>query len=184
MFPASRPWTRKGRPTLESLRPHSPEGRGAIRRSCTVSPATPVALDSNTFGYRWNYPLVATNDTKDGSLVRFPEYYHLVTNANQKAEWAVVCPEEVPAETGLAQARFDRPREDRPEPYMTPDHAAELLEKAQPRGRTFPGAPLGDGSVVTYYWYRFADQPAILNADLTDQEREALQARAEKINRT
>jgi hypothetical protein len=25
----------------------------------------------------------------------------------------------------------------------------------------------GHGSVVTYYWYRFADQPALLNADLS-----------------
>jgi hypothetical protein len=41
----------------------------------------------------------------------------------------------------------------------------------------------GDGSVVTYYWYRFADQPALLNADLTDQEREQLQQRAEKLHR-
>ncbi|MCD6338453.1 MAG: hypothetical protein J7M29_03610, partial [Verrucomicrobia bacterium] len=42
---------------------------------------------------------------------------------------------------------------------------------------------LGDGSVVTYYWYRFADQPALLNADLTREERERLQARVEKIHR-
>jgi hypothetical protein len=41
---------------------------------------------------------------------------------------------------------------------------------------------LGDGSIVTYYWYRFADQPALLNADLTDQEREELQLRVEKIH--
>ena len=37
--------------------------------------------------------------------------------------------------------------------------------------------------MVTYYWYRFADQPALLNADLTDQEREDLQARVEKLHR-
>jgi hypothetical protein len=37
--------------------------------------------------------------------------------------------------------------------------------------------------VVTYYWYRFADQPALLNADLTKEERESLQTRAEKIHR-
>jgi hypothetical protein len=40
----------------------------------------------------------------------------------------------------------------------------------------------GDGSVVTYYWYRFADQPALLNADLTDKEQESLQARVEKLH--
>jgi hypothetical protein len=42
---------------------------------------------------------------------------------------------------------------------------------------------LGDGSEVTYSWYRFADQPALLNADLTDAEREAIQSRVEKIHR-
>ena len=41
----------------------------------------------------------------------------------------------------------------------------------------------GDGSVVTYYWYRFADQPALMNADLTDHEREELQTRVENIHR-
>ena len=33
---------------------------------------------------------------------------------------------------------------------------------------------LGDGSFLTYHWYRFADQPALLNADLSPQEREYL----------
>jgi hypothetical protein len=37
--------------------------------------------------------------------------------------------------------------------------------------------------VVTYYWYRFADQPALLKADLTDQERETLQVRVEQLHR-
>ena len=37
---------------------------------------------------------------------------------------------------------------------------------------------------MTYYWYRFADQPALLNADLTDQEREDMQRKVEKIHRT
>jgi len=41
----------------------------------------------------------------------------------------------------------------------------------------------GDGSMVTYYWYRFADQPALLNADLTDKERENMQKRVEKLHR-
>ncbi len=44
-------------------------------------------------------------------------------------------------------------------------------------------AKLGDGSVVTYSWYRFADQPALLNADLTADEREALQRRVELLHK-
>ena len=38
--------------------------------------------------------------------------------------------------------------------------------------------------MVTYYWYRFADQPALLNAGLTDDEREQLQKRVEEIHRS
>ena len=36
---------------------------------------------------------------------------------------------------------------------------------------------------MTYYWYRFADQPALLNADLTNSEREELQERVVKLHR-
>jgi hypothetical protein len=36
---------------------------------------------------------------------------------------------------------------------------------------------------VTYCWYRFADQPALLNSDLTAQEREDLQVRVVKLHK-
>ena len=45
-------------------------------------------------------------------------------------------------------------------------------------------ARLGDGSVVTYSWYRFADQPALQRADLTKEEREAMQRKVELLHRT
>ncbi len=90
--------------------------------------------------------------------------------------------EEVPKETGLQQLRFDRSRKDEQDAYVTPDDAASCWKKPGPAAGPFQ-SQLGDGSVVTYYWYRFADQPALLNADLTDQEREALQTRAEKLHR-
>ena len=37
--------------------------------------------------------------------------------------------------------------------------------------------------MVTYSWYRFADQPALLNADLTADERESLQKRVELLHK-
>lgn len=144
--------------------------------------ATPIALDTHTYGYRWNDQLVTTNDTKGSPLVRLPEYYRLATNSQAKAQWMAVRPEEVPPQTGLRQARFERPHEDPPEPYVTPEDAQSCWKKPGPRAGPFQ-AHLGDGSVVTYYWYRFADQPALLNADLSEQEREAIQARVEKLHR-
>jgi hypothetical protein len=144
--------------------------------------ATPAALDAHTFGYRWDFELAAKLDSKDGPLVALPEYYRLTTNKNQKREWTPVRAEEVPAETGLVKFRFERPAEERPAPYVTPDDAANCWKKPGPAAGPFQ-ARLGDGSVVTYYWYRFADQPAMLNADLTPEEREVVQKRVEMLHR-
>jgi hypothetical protein len=144
--------------------------------------ATPLAPNPSTFGYRWNSQLVKKIETKDGPLMMLPEYFHLVTGSNKKPEWVPVRAEDVPSETGLTGMRFDRPREHRPEPYVTPNEAASCWKKPGPAAGPFQ-AQLGDGSKATYYWYRFADQPALLNADLTDQEREAMQSRVEQLHR-
>jgi hypothetical protein len=144
--------------------------------------ATPVAPDSSTFGYKWNYQLVTRKESKDGPLVTLPQYYHLVKDNNEKAKWIPVQPEDVPTETGLAEVRFSRPIERASKPYVTPDDEESCWKKPGPVAGPFRVHP-GDGSVVTYYWYRFADQPALLNADLTDKERENMQGRVEKLHR-
>lgn len=140
---------------------------------------TPTAIDPHTFGYRWDEKQVKP----DGSLVTLPEYYRLGTNPkNQKPQWEPVAAADVPPETGLAQVKFDRPKEKPQQPYTTPEEAGSSWKKPGPKAGPYQ-AKLGDGSVVTYYWYRFADQPALLNADLSDAEREAMQVRVEKIHR-
>lgn len=145
--------------------------------------ATPTALDSNTFGYRWNYESVAKTDSKDGLLATLPEYFRLSNDESRRGpRWMAVRADEVPEETGLKQVRFDRPHDKRPEAYVTPEDTASCWKKPGPKAGPFQ-ARLGDGSVATYYWFRFADQPALLNADLTAGEREAIQARVEKIHR-
>ncbi len=144
--------------------------------------ATPIAPDPVTYGYRWNDQLVTKKDTEDGPLVTLPEYYRLEKGDNDRAQWVVVQPKDVPAETGLADVRFGRPAGNPLEPYVTPDDPQSCWKKPGPVAGPFQARP-GDGSTVTYNWYRFADQPAILNADLTDEEREDLQARVEKLHR-
>ena len=143
--------------------------------------ATPMASDINTFGYRWDSKIVKRVDSKNGPLLKLPEYFHLV-KSGAKPQWVPVQMEEVPTETGLAGVSFDRASGRHPKPYVTPDDAASCWKKPGPVAGPFQARP-GDGSVVTYYWYRFADQPALLNADLTDQEREAMQVRVEKLHR-
>lgn len=144
--------------------------------------ATPMAADPNTFGYRWDPKIVELTESKNGSLVKLPEYFHLV-KSGEKPQWVPVSAAEVPAETGLTKAHFDAPKGRRPKAYVTPDDAESCWKKPGPAAGPFQ-ARLGDGSIVTYYWYRFADQPAILNADLTDTEREALQVRVLQIHRS
>jgi len=144
--------------------------------------ATPMAPDPFSFGYRWSDALVTKKNTPDGPLVTLPEYYRLVTEEGKQPRWVAVPPTDVPAETGLAEARFGRPDTGPPEPYVTPDDPESCWKKPGPVAGPFQARP-GDGSVVTYYWYRFADQPALLNADLTDDERERLQTRVEELHR-
>jgi hypothetical protein len=94
----------------------------------------------------------------------------------------VVNAKDVPAETGLRAMEFPRRRGPDQRPYVTPDETESSWKKPGPKAGPFE-ARLGDGSTVTYYWYRFADQPALLNADLTAAERETLQKRVELLHK-
>jgi hypothetical protein len=140
--------------------------------------ATPAALDETTYGYRWGEAV-----TKADSLITLPEYYRLEKDAKGKERWAVISAKDVPAETRLAKVEFPQRRGPDRRPYVTPEEADSSWKKPGPAAGPFE-AKLGDGSVATYYWYRFADQPALLNADLTAAEREALQKRVEMIHKT
>lgn len=144
--------------------------------------ATPAALDSTTYGYRWNNTMVKKADAKRGELVTLPEYYRLEKDRNEKDQWVVVSAQEVPAETDLTKTDFPQRRTVNPKPYVTPAEVDSCWKKPGPTAGPFQ-ATLGDGSIVTYYWYRFADQPALLNADLTDAERGKLQKRVEMLHR-
>jgi FG-GAP-like repeat len=140
--------------------------------------ATSVALDNKTFAYSWNEQLVSNT----GSNFLLPQYFRSVKNAAGVQQWAAVQPKDVPIETGLATLEFNRAPITAVAPYVTPTDALTTWKKPGPVAGPFK-AHLGDGSMVTYYWYRFVDQPALLNADLTDSEREAMQLRAEKLHK-
>lgn len=141
--------------------------------------ATPVAIDQFTYGYRWSDAAV----TPKGKVTTLPEYFRLGTDTHSKPQWQAVRAAEVPPETGLHKLSFRRPRQaQRPEPYVTPDAADSSWKKPGPAAGPFTRT-LADGSVVTYSWYRFADQPSMLNADLSPAEREEVQRRVELIHR-
>ena len=171
---------RRGGATWQLYLPNTPRGKKAP--VAWSSFATPTALDDVTYGYKWAKDAVTKADVKNGALVTLPEYYRLVKDAKDKERWVVASARDVPAETGLAKVDFPKRRGADRRPYVTPDEADSCWKKPGPVAGPF-AAKLGDGSVVSYYWYRFADQPALLNADLTKAERETLQKRVELLHR-
>jgi hypothetical protein len=141
--------------------------------------ATPTALDDMTYGYKWAKESV----TKDSTNITLPEYYRLTKDKKDKEVWVVVNAKDVPAETGLAKVEFPQVRNPKQQPYVTPEEADSSWKKPGPKAGPFE-AKLGDGSTVTYSWYRFADQPALQNADMTAEEREAMQKRVEMLHKS
>lgn len=139
--------------------------------------ATFITPDPLTLGLRWNDELTR----KSGGLVTLPEFFRLGQEGGEP-RWLVVAADRVPAELGLTRYRFETPEEEPQEPRTTPDEPESCWKTPGPAAGPFQ-AHLGDGSVVTYSWYRFADQPAMVHADLTREEREAVQQRVERLHR-
>ncbi|HMS54335.1 MAG TPA: sialate O-acetylesterase [Fimbriimonadaceae bacterium] len=140
--------------------------------------ASPKVIDPLTYGYAWD----PSKTTPSQRLTTLPLYFRLTTLDNGKRRWQPISVSDVPGSTGLLSARLPKGRTEKPEPYVTPDAKNSVWKSPGPVAGPF-SARLGDGSVITYDWYRFADQPAILNADMTPAEREAMQKKVEMIHR-
>lgn len=143
----------------------------------------PSISDPYSLTFAAQSDLVKTVTVDGHALMQFPEFYRFNPEANEgRGEWVAVDETEVPEATGLHDVRFSRKKESPPQTYVTPDAPDSCWKTPGPVAGPFKAYP-GDGSEVTYFWYRFADQPALLNADLSDEEREELQERVEKIHR-
>jgi hypothetical protein len=141
-------------------------------RGCDNSVET-RAFDSSTFGLQWKAPAL---DPRNGKVRRcaFPEYSRQVGK-----ELMAVATDAVPDATGLKAARF--PPATIGHVYTSPDTEGNIWHRPGPKAGPFQ-ANLSDGSVVTYYWYRFIDQPSLQEADLSEAEKSRLQAIVEKVH--
>jgi hypothetical protein len=133
-----------------------------------------TVFDHSTFGLQWTGAGLEpwTNGLRRGCL---PEY----CKADGRQMEAVTAAE-VPAETGLKEAQF-QPAVGH-QAYTSPDGGDNCWHKPGPAAGPFR-VTLGDGSVVTYYWYKFINQPSLQDADLSDAEKARLQGVAEQIHR-
>jgi hypothetical protein len=102
----------------------------------------------------------------------FPQYFKQAGE-----ERVAVAAADVPAETKLREQEFKLAG--RGEPYTSPTTGAWSRPGAKQGPIT---VKLGDGSRVTYSWYRFVDQPSFQQYNWSEEKKAALQALVEKIH--
>jgi hypothetical protein len=132
---------------------------------------------SCSWGLRWKEPPSGSGFLKG----QFPEYF---------VDGVAVPASSIPPATGLAAATFAPPSAARG--Y----YSAPLGSPTRPRDQwpvnvwTRPGPEqaiisyfLGDGTQVTFTWYKFIDQPALQNLNLTPEQKSQLQSRVELLHK-
>ena len=131
--------------------------------------ATPTVFDGDVFGLQWS------TQSTDG-MAKFPRYFRHVGN-----ERVAITEQEVPPETLLTEKEF--PKATTPgNPYSVQPLSGAWSSPGPVSG---PHAEaLGDCSTVTYYWYRFIDQPVFQQYAWTDEEKAQLQSIVEKMHQT
>jgi hypothetical protein len=119
----------------------------------------------NVWGLEW-----FTDDTSPKGL--FPQYYKHIGDKR-----VAVAAADVPAETKLLAQEFQRAAPG--VPYTSPTTGA--WSRPGPKAGPFT-AKLVDGSVVTYHWYRFVDQPSFQQYAWSEEKKAKLQAFVEKLH--
>jgi hypothetical protein len=126
-------------------------------------------FEGNVWGLEW----FKSDVSPAGS---FPQYFKLV-----EQDRVAVAAAAVPAETGLRTAEFRLAK--RGEAHTSPKDGAWGTPGPAPGGKSGPfKAKLADGSVVTYSWYRFVDQPSFQQYAWSAEKRAKLQALVEKLH--
>ncbi|MEA1876334.1 MAG: sialate O-acetylesterase [Bacteroidota bacterium] len=153
--------------------------RSGMEHSIDLNYIDNVQFNSNTMGFEFDLDAVFE---KDNNLL-LPEYFKL----DRDDLWHPVSEETVPSSTNLVNSAV--PSSPRTEiAYLTPlDPDCQWQDPEGPWNKPGPTAgpfkaELGDGSTVTYYWYRFIDQPAIIQTNLPDNILTAMQSRVELIH--
>ena len=122
-------------------------------------------FEGNVWGLEW----FANGISSKGI---FPQYYK-----HAGEERIPVAVADVPAETGLLTQDFKLARPGKP--YTSP--ATGAWSRPGPKCGPFT-ARLADGSLVTYSWYRFVDQPSFQQYQWSDQKKAKLQSFVEKLH--
>jgi len=124
-------------------------------------------FEGNVWGLEWY-----DGETNSDSKGLFPQYFKHTDDKR-----VAISAADVPAETGLLTKEFKLA--ERGEPFTSPDAGA--WKHPGPKLGPF-NVTLADGSLVTYYWYRFIDQPSFQQYNWSKAKKEKLQSFVEKIH--
>jgi len=123
------------------------------------------APEARVFGLKWT-------QAKDWAAL--PEYYR-----QEGGKMVAVPAGSVPEETGLTKQTFQTAGKGRP--YTSSSESGSIWSQPGPKSGPFT-ATLSDGSIVTYAWYRFVDQPSIVALHWSEAERNTLQVLIERFH--
>lgn len=124
-------------------------------------------LGKSSYGLKWK------KESKKG-MGYFPEYFK-----KEGDKMVAISAADVPNETHLKEQSF-APAE-RGNTYTSPTENGTVWNYPGPKAGPFK-ATLSDGSVVTYCWYKFIDQPSLQSLNLSDAEKNKIQKRVEMIH--
>lgn len=172
------PFGRNGYATWEIVIPGSNGAKDQKAPLDWSAFAQPTNFAGRSYGFKWLSDLA----TSSNGLETIPPYYRLAIGKDGKPVWQPIAVDQVPSNTGLTQVKWATPAEPPPTPLTTPFGSDPTWKYPGPVAGPLT-AKLKDGSVLTYYWYKFEDQPAMLHAGLTQAERDQLQKKVEKMER-
>lgn len=148
--------------------------------------------DPHTAAFKWNLDIVKKVEGRN--LIQLPEYYVYVVGDTRAR---VIDETKVPDESGLKEINSRADYEDdwdyygfNRDPVFTPMHpdftySDEIVDVWKSPGPT--SGPYytdhDDGSTSVYYWYKFNEQPSILNSDMDETERQLAQERVELMHK-
>jgi len=148
--------------------------------------------DPHAVAFQWKSDLIEKVEGRD--LIRLPSYYVL---RNESTQAIAISEEEVPDESGLKEINSRAAYEEdwdfegfNRDDIFTPMHpdftySDDIVDVWKSPGPTSGPyyTELDDGSTAVYYWYKFNEQPSILNSDMDETERALVQKRVELLHK-
>ncbi|MEK6702794.1 MAG: hypothetical protein AABZ53_11060 [Planctomycetota bacterium] len=125
-------------------------------------------LGTSSYGLQWKASKAG------GRAAAFPEYFKL-----ERGKLTAIPASAVPDASGLKAQSFQPARVSRG--YLSPTDEGTVWKTPGPKGEAIT-VTLTDGSLVTYAWYRFIDQPSIVSLKLPEAELTRLQKLVEQMH--